>query len=274
MSIDDSFAYPLRDVTDADLQNLGRTLWNWELCGTCDNQPSCSKVQCPWRRAKRLGRFWSWYKETTAAYVPELLCRNPALKSHGDLLDLMRTIKSKPDISRSDLTVEFFANRKDTANKLPDPADQSRAFNIAARFLLMVNCALSHRSIEILEHGYIPFLWRNDLSASRFISEAFPTTDHPYFDDDEATLKSRNIKTAIAAKSLRKQAGLRFEATDDLRDHLKLDHKEGTVQIFHQTAVLKENLLASHSMDDTATVSDFIHRYVVLDSMRMRTLRT
>jgi len=264
MSIDDSFAYPLRDVTDSDLQQLGQTLWDWQLCGSCDNQPSCLTVQCPWNRAKRLGRFWDCYRGITAAYVPELLCRNSALRSHGDLLDLIRLIKSKPDASRTDLTTTFFVNRKDSNNKLPDTADQHRAFNIAARFVLMVNCSRSHQSVETLENGHVPFVWKNNLSISRFISEAFPATDHPYFDEDETALKSRNIKTALAAKSLKKDAGLRFEATDDLRDHLKLDHKNGTVQLFHQTAVLKESLLASQSVEDTAPVSDFVRWYVKL----------
>ena len=67
---------------------------------------------------------------------------------------------------------------------------------------------------------------------------------------------------------------MRFEATDDLRDHLKLDPKKGTVQLFHQTAVLKEHLLAIHSVDNTATISELVRRYVDVDRMKKLTFQT
>jgi hypothetical protein len=262
MSVELSFAFPLHIVVDTDLQNLGRELWNWQLCGKCNGSASCANMHCPWSRGKRLGRFWTWYKGITGMYVPELFCLNPALRSHSDLLGIIRLMKTHPDAPRVHLTQQYFANRDDAAIKIPDPTDQLRAFNIAARVLLMVNCGLSHESIEILEYAQLPRPWRNDMSISQFVIEIFPTSNHPYFEDLSELSDNLAIRKAVAASSLKKRANLRLEPTDDLRNHLRLDRKQGTVQIFHQTAVLKESLIAGHALHPASTISDYICRYV------------
>ena len=46
----------------------------------------------------------------------------------------------------------------------------------------------------------------------------------------------------LTGRKLNKTAGITCRATDDLREHLKLDNKNGVLQIFHQTAFLKEHL--------------------------------
>jgi hypothetical protein len=262
MSIDASFAFPLNDVGERDLQDLGGLLWKWQLCGQCDRKKSCSHTHCPWNRAKKFERFWGWYKEIAGMYVPEFTCTTPALRSHSDLVDIMRLIKTNPDSQRSQLTHLYFSKRSDMGHVLPDPADQSRAFTMAARILLMVNCELSHQSIEFLEYAQFPRPWRNDRSISQFISEAFRTSSHPYFDDQSEVSDSLAIRKAVTAKSLKKKAKLCLIPTNDLRNHLRLDRKKGTVEVFHQTAVLKENLISSYSLESESTISDQVSRYV------------
>lgn len=261
MSTDD-FAFPLRDVAEGDLQNLGRELWNWQLCGDCTAQPSCSTIQCPWSRAKRLTSFWTWYKELSERYVPELTTVKPALRFHNDLFDIIRLIRARPNEPRSSLMQQYFVERDDDGQKVPDPTDQSRAFNMAVRILFMVNCGISHQYSDDLEYAQLPMPWRSGISISQFITEAFPTSSHPYFDDQSELSESLAIRKTVTALSLKKHAKLRLKPTNDLRNHLRLDRRKGIVEIFHQTAVLKEDLLAGYPVGSAATVGDFISRFV------------
>lgn len=145
---------------------------------------------------------------------------------------------------------------EDSDPAIPSPGDQTRAFNLAAHILCMVNCTpLQEASDDFTEYSYVPLSWRNENSAVGFIHEAFPVTEHPYFDKDGKP-KRLDITNSLAAKYLKK-AGLRFEATDDLRAHLNLDRKKGVVQVFHRTAVLKELLRAGvRKNDDGSTQTD------------------
>lgn len=258
--------FPLHEVAGTDLQCLGRVLWGWELCSNCDGQLKCANADCPWSRAEKLAGFWNWYKDITAMYVPEQVCKTAALRSHDDLLNIIRLIKTEPEQPRSHLTQHFFANRDDAQTGLPNPADQSRAFNMAARVLLMVNCGLSQHSIEILEYSQLPCPWRKDTSIALFIGESFPTSDNPYFDDHPDSPENDAIREAVTAKALKKRAKLRLEPTNDLTNHLRLDRRTGTVEIFHNTAVLKESLLASNSLNSTSTIGDCVRTYVRLET--------
>lgn len=253
--------FPLASTSDAQLQMLGQVLWDWELCGGCNKQTVCTSVGCPWNRAKRLGRFWGYYKEVTASYVPELLTESsPALRTHEDLLDILRLLKAQPDTPRSQLTREYFSRRPDEEGKCPPVSDQNRALNLAVRVLLMVNCAVPHQYSGILESGDQCVPWQGSTSINQFIAEAFPKTYHPYLNDVEGSMKTVDIKNALMAKTLKQQAELRFEATNNIYNHLKLDRKQGVVQIFHHSAVLKENLRASQHVQTAANNSDFVKR--------------
>jgi hypothetical protein len=83
-------------------------------------------------------------------------------------------------------------------------------------------------------------------------------TDHPNLNDNDHLGESPDIKAALAARNLKKHAGLRFEPTDDLRNHLKLDRKRGVVEIYHHTAFLKEHLIATQSASKNMTIDESI----------------
>jgi hypothetical protein len=134
-----------------------------------------------------------------------------------------------------------------SGHNVPVTTDQARAFNIAAQVLFMVNCTPFQDVYDSTEHSYVPFSWRREASASRLITEAFPTTEHSYFDND-GSAKGADVLSMLAAKHLQK-AGLHLEATDDLRAHLSLDSKRGTVRIFHRTSILKETLRMKPHID-------------------------
>jgi hypothetical protein len=247
--------FPLTGVTDAELQQLSQTLWNWDICNGCQNGQTCVAPSCSWKRSARLGRFFDFYKEATSFYVPELLPGSkPALRNHGDVLEIIRLIRSQPNTSRSELTRAYFSQR-DTP---PPPADQHRAFNLAIKIMSMVTCSAENQPSGLLELGTQPLPWHSDSSAVEFMSRAFPAvgTGDLRVRDDSGRI--RDVKSALSARRLKKIAGLRFQGTDDLRNHLRLDGKQGAVEIYHYTSVLKESLMASQSARDSATAGEYI----------------
>lgn len=195
----------------------------------------------PWQRSTVLGRFFQFYKEVTASYEADVkMGRQPGLRSHEDLMKIIEELKSNPEVTRDALLEKLFTDR-------PARSDQERAINIAVRVMMMVNCSASRQSSALLEHGSQQVPWRSDIPFSEFITSMFPKTDHPSID---------HIKENLRATKLKKRAGLRFEPTDDLRNHLKLDRKRAVVEIFHHTAFLKEQLRLTKDEPRTMSIAD------------------
>lgn len=90
--------------------------------------------------------------------MPELFCENPALGSHGNLLNIIHLIKAEPNTSPSQLPQKYLTVNDDAEKRLLDPAGQRQTFNIAVRLLLIVNRGLSHRAIEVLENSQLSSL--------------------------------------------------------------------------------------------------------------------
>lgn len=251
--------YPLSSTSATHLQILCEELWGWEICSGCKLNLGCStsSSSCPWPRSERLSVFFGYYKLITSSYVPELLHGKPiALRTHDDVVDIIRHIKRHPNVPRQDLTRSYFSAR-DGEEILPPEVDRNRAFNLAVAIMAMVNCSTSKQSSGFLELGSEAIPWREDVPFSKFIDDAFPKTNHPSLNDSQ-TSTTRKLKAALAAKRLRRVAGLKFQATNDLRNHLLLDQEAGILLIFHQTPVLKENLVSTRSKAKSSSLDDSI----------------
>lgn len=254
-----SSPYPLEGVSEIQLQKLCRVLWGWKICNSCENGEGCTTTDCSWPRSGRLARFFQYYKEVTAHYVPELLSgSHPALRTHEDLHEIIKVLKTRPDVPRSRVTTEYFSTRNQGKKPLPPPADQNRAFSIAVRVFAMLNCSDQNQSSDLLEFGSRALLWRNEMTLSQFMEQAFPKTDHPNLNETDHFGKAADIKSELRAKNLKRAAGLKFQPTDDLRNHLKLDQKQGIVEIYHHTAVLKEHLAANQPSPGDSSICDSI----------------
>jgi hypothetical protein len=155
------------------------------------------------------------------------------------------------------LTTSYFSAR-DGGQNVPPVVDQDRAFNLAVGIMTMINCSTTKQSSGFLELGSEAIAWREGVAFAQFIEDAFPKTNHPSLNDNQSSHKSRNVKAALAAKRLRRIAGLRFQATDDLRNHLRLDQEAGILQIYHHTAFLKESLIATRQSSNNASMSHSI----------------
>jgi hypothetical protein len=186
--------------------------------------------------------------------------RSPALRSHGDLFDIIKHLKEHPDTPRTQLMSQYFGTRHGDDAKdeteMPTPEDQGRAFSLAARVMTAVACSGEDVEGAILELGTEPIPWRGERSISQFLLAAFPLASTLSLARTTGSKKSQDVRSLLSAETITKIGHLKLQPTDDLRSHLSLDNKAGTVQIYQQTAVLKEHLRASKDLAATATITE------------------
>ena len=244
--------FPLKRTTDQQLQKLGQVLWSWSVCNGCNNNLGCLTEDCPSPRAKRLVRYFEHYKALTASYEPNIRPgETPALRTHDDLFDVLEQLKLMPDMPRAQFTGLLFQKR---AQQLTPPAaDKECALDLAIKIMVMVNCSARREPSGQLEHGPHQIPWVSHIAFGQYITSTFPITDNPSLNDDKAKA-STDIKSFLAARKLKKRIGLRFQPTDNLGRHLKLDRKTNTIEIYHHTAFIKEHLRLTKDCPRTMSV--------------------
>lgn len=241
--------FPLRQVTDNDLETVCQTLWNWaERCTQYSQKHKCFDPSCSWSRFPRLKPYFLYYERITGSYIPESNSsgNSASIASHADLLSIIDHIQRHPNAKRSGSTASYFA--EEARNHKPPTNDQHHSFNLAVRVMLMIECSVDGQTGGILE---APNMWHLDQSIVDFVASSFPSRDHPTLNETGAG--HPDIREALKATMLQEIAGLRFVATDDLRNHLRLDHTCGTVEIYHFTSVLKEQLRVLREEPDSST---------------------
>ncbi|KAI9862670.1 MAG: hypothetical protein M1813_004166 [Trichoglossum hirsutum] len=245
---------PFKSITESELQHLCQVLWSWSLCDGCGGAKGCETAGCPSQRSKRLLRFFEHYKDLTASYEPDIgPGEQPVLRTHEDLFETIRMLKSHHGLSRAQFADKLFHDRP--GRKPLSSANKECAIDLAVRVMTMIYCSVQRQSSIVLEQGTYRVSWRSDVTFSQFITHIFPMTDHPNINNDNEG-SSLDMKTALMARKLKKHAGLSFRPTDDLRSHLKLDRKNDTVEIFHHTAFLKEHLRLTKDKPRNMSVSD------------------
>ncbi|KAI8716660.1 hypothetical protein NCS52_00960200 [Fusarium sp. LHS14.1] len=134
----------------------------------------------------------------------------------------------------------------------------------------MVKCSADNQPSGILELGTQPIRWHSDSSLADFMAKAFPQGDKGNLHVRDDSGKIRDLRSTVTARRLKKVACLRFEGTDDLRNHLKMDVKEGVVEVFHCTSVLKEYLTAHPDAQGVIPAGNIPRQVVleVLDSLQ------
>lgn len=119
----------------------------------------------------------------------------------------------------------------------------------------MVNCVPDGPSLGLLECGVMPLTWGIHESLADFLTNIFPTSNNSLLNEKERFGRSPGVKALLTATRLKRIAGLRIEPTDDLRDHLRVEQRTGTLLVYHHTAYLTQNLITSMSSLQPATVS-------------------
>lgn len=249
--------HPLERITDSEIQRLGQVLWSWSASDNCQNCNGCKRENCNGRRSKRLVRFFEHYKDLTASYESDnTLGQQQALRSHEDLFQIIGKLKLEPHITRAEFVEKLF---KDRRGRPPPFPEKERALDLAVRAMFMINCSAQHHSCDLLEHGANKVAWRSDTTFAQFIADVFPVTDHPGINDEDAKF-SLDTKKALMARKLKKVAGLKFRATDNLMNHLKLDQRTGVVELYHHTAFLKEHLRLTKDEPRDMSITDSLKK--------------
>ncbi|KAK4098066.1 hypothetical protein N658DRAFT_561336 [Parathielavia hyrcaniae] len=255
--------YPLGETSELDLRGLSQALWRWHECpgahGTHGSNSHCgeSGEACPWRRYDVLAQFHKVYRELATTYVPELDYGTlPALRGHGDLLDIIRCLKDNPESSRAQLMSEHFGTRHaadKTGPGMPTQEDQVRASGLAARVMTAGACSGEDVESAVLELGTEPITWGEELSLSQFLLAAFPLAHTLSLGSTSGTGRHQGVRSLLAAETITKIGRFDVQPTDGLRSHLNLDSKWRT-----QPSVLKEHLRATKSLSTTAGVAEEI----------------
>ncbi|KAH8587049.1 hypothetical protein B0O99DRAFT_39470 [Bisporella sp. PMI_857] len=249
-------SFPLEKVTRGQLRQFAQFLWSWPTCDDCNNGQTCAAEHCPYHRLNRLEPFFDYYKNLTASYDPDIRTgEQTALTTHRDLLSIMQKLRLHTTIPRAQLLDTIFAEH---GRQKPVPKlDQEHALDLAIKAMLMINCSVQHRSPALLEHGAYAVPWLGTVSLSDFVTNNFPTSDHPNINDlgDDGN-KGTNLRTALMARKLKKRAGIKFRPTDDLKSHLKLDRRSGIVDVYHHTAFLKEHLRFTRDKSRNTAIVD------------------
>ncbi len=224
--------WPLKGTSDSQFKKLCCVLWEWDFCDGCKIDQRCVSAQCPWqKRSLKLQPFFRLYQKMTSSYMPEMhTTSNYALRTHEDLFEIIQTLKQNLTTPRANLTAAHFARRG--YNSLPHPADQNRAFDLAAKVMTTVDCSIENQS------GSDILVWGDDKSFQDLVRSVGSTRYHPVLASDEE--RSLDPKEQLSAIRLKKSAHIKFRGTDDIKNHLRLEGK--IVEIFHQTSVLKEHL--------------------------------
>jgi hypothetical protein len=232
--------FPLSKVTATQLQELTQILWSWSTCAECLAGKECNPPACAWHRSPILKPFFDFYREETLSYRSDLKQgQKAALESHEDLFAIIKELKASPDAKRVDLVERLFSDR-------PVRSDQERAVDLAVRVMLMVNCSAPRQDSVLVEDGNHQFPWRNDVTFTDYVRSIFNQKPHPGI---------IHIKENLRAFKLKKRSGLKFEPTNDIRSHLKFDHKKTVVKIFHHAAFLKEQLKLTKNEPQSISVS-------------------
>ncbi|KAK4041534.1 hypothetical protein C8A01DRAFT_14735 [Parachaetomium inaequale] len=259
----DAKSYPLETTTEAELRALSQALWRWHECPAARGSGPGCEAACPWPRHPRLAQFHALYRQLAASYVPDMdYGRSPALRHHGDLFDIIKSLKAQPDVSRTQLMSQYFDTRQ-AANdsggeEMPTPEDQERAFSLAARVMTTVACSGEDAASAVLELGTEPVPWRGETSISQFLLAAFPLANTLSLASLPGSRRNQDVRLFLSAETITKIGHLRLQPTDDIRSHLNLDSKSKAVQIYQQTALLKEHLRATEHLADTATIAETI----------------
>jgi len=249
---------PLPEDSPDLLPKLCETVWSMQPCPKWPCNTQCDAIDCSTQRRNRLLRYFDCYRKFAANYCVIGRGDGPrVLKSHGDLFRVAREFKRSLNLSRAQLAEKVFT---DHAHQPQTPApDQQLAISLAVKVVFMMHCGPAHESQDVLEAGLYQPPWRIDVPFSQFMVDAFPVTDHPGFNTEDRKL-FLNMEKELVARKLTKVAGLRFRPTDDLRCHLRLDRRTNTVDIFHHTAFLKEQLLLTKVEEGQPSITNWVEQ--------------
>ena len=194
------------------------------------------------KRANSLSAYFRVYDSLTTSQIHHTVVQiqEPALKSHGDVIGLIRTLKENVQCTRDEIRSLAFPS---LSAEPTTSADVDDAINVAVHALIMVDCAAKRDHSDAYEiDGFKPATWQNTERFADFVLRSFPSAHDK---GHQRLCLTQEQKGSLKAWKLRKRAGVTFKPTDNLAEHLLYDQHDDTIRLFHHTAFLKAHLRMS-----------------------------
>ena len=251
-----------KELTEAQKRQLGTELWSWSLCAQCSANKQCNDAKCPSQRLPRLGRYMRYVEELRSRHA-WAAGRTSPLATDGPeyLLRNVNALRSNPNQTKAQLLSHLEAT---TSHKY-DVSQLESELDLTVRIFTMVDCSSSHDN-AFVEHGLNRVPWKANVTFSEYITSAFPECSAVLVGSEKNELHLQEIRQKLRASKLSKRAGLRFQATNDITSHLKLNRKAKTVEIFHHASFLKEQLRLTKDAPVQLEIDESLKQYAQPDS--------
>ncbi|KAK2048122.1 hypothetical protein LZ31DRAFT_459304 [Colletotrichum somersetense] len=140
-----------------------------------------------------------------------------------------------------------------TREKFPEEARDS--IDLAIRITLMIDCSVVDYSKNRLDIDIYRAHWKGGEPLSKFVERVFAPESHTVFSYPDH-LSHSDFKSDLKATKLKNELGLAMRPTSDIRNHLRLNRKTMTLEVFHYTGFIKENLRRTKELPCPESVTD------------------
>ena len=162
----------------------------------------------------------------------------PALKSHTDVLNCVKVVFHDPNISFNSFVTKIVDTRSSDASL----KEKEHVAKIAIEVAFAVNCVFKDYCAELFMNSSSHHVkWQGDDSFLYFIEDAFRSGSRVH-EHKHNYVEMMKHKRSLKAWKLIKRYGIKIKNTDNLLEHLHLDRKTMTLQVFHQVAFLRAHL--------------------------------
>ncbi|KAH8193668.1 hypothetical protein TruAng_012165 [Truncatella angustata] len=235
------------------IRKLGEALWIRERCDGCDSNRPCSD-QCPGSRYEKLARYVQFCKAVVDPEHDESTLR-AFLRDEAKLLEIVRVLRSNPDITREELERVVKHMIVGTVTIIPPTVLVGHAVKIMT---MLDSAPALQTSPQRLENAEARVPWSPKSTFSEFVEQAFPTTKHSILSDHTHSDFNEFIGD-LSAVNIRNALKVSIRGTSILQDHLKLDRRSNVLEIYHHTAFIKEQLRQTKDAKDL-TVAQSLKR--------------
>jgi len=165
-----------------------------------------------------------------------------SVKTHSDIFTAISTLKGHPDATLS----EFCQGNID-------------AIALGVKAMLMIDPSALHHSSDRLEKGTFRVHWKDEVPFSKYIQDSFPLGNHSVLSYNNSE-GFASAKKQLKAIDLKRRLGITIRATSDIRNHLLFHRRNSTLEIYHYTSVLKEQLRVTRDIGDCSSPSSSLKR--------------
>lgn len=192
-------------------------------------------------------KFAAYFKHYFSVVCPAssgdavIQLETPAIRTHNDVIRCVQIIFNNPKISYNQFVFETVEKESPKATL----REKEYVAKLVVEIAFCTNCTLR----DYCWDNFIPFnsrtfKWEGDVSLLQFMENTFKTNTHQR-PKSEMRLQHRGYKKSLKAWKLVKRYGMKIRPTSNLSEHLILDPKTLTLNVFHQVSFLRAHLMKS-----------------------------